>query len=140
MQRIKISNNFYLDEYIPKYLYEKYVQKPHILQGLIDKRLIVADQMLRDYFGHVTINNWWNGGERNWSGLRTAESPYYSQTSQHTYGRASDKIFSVGAEEVRSYIQLHWWELGINCIEADVSWVHSDVRWWTGNELLIVKP
>lgn len=127
-----------MDEYIPRDLYLKYQSKPHILFGLLDNRLITADQKLRDQFGSVTINNWWSGGDRNWSGLRTPDSSFYSPTSQHSFGRASDKLFSVTAEEVRQYIQDHWQKLGITCIESDVSWVHSDVRYWTGNELLIV--
>ncbi|HAQ19615.1 MAG TPA: hypothetical protein DCR40_10350 [Prolixibacteraceae bacterium] len=140
MQRINLTAKLYLDEYIPKDLYLKYQDKPHILIGLLDNRLIEADQKLREVFGSVTINNWWNGGQRNWSGLRTPESPDYSPTSQHSFGRASDKLFSVPAEEVRKYIQEHWHELGITCIEDGVSWVHSDVRFCTGNELLIVRP
>jgi len=140
-ERIKLTTNLYLDEYIPKDLYLKFEKTPQILIGLIDERLIKADQMLRDQFGPVTINNWYTGGDRQWSGLRTKESPDYSPTSQHSFGRASDKLFSqVDAETVRKYIAEHWRELGITCIEAGVSWVHSDVRSWKGNQLLIVKP
>ncbi|MFH2141061.1 MAG: hypothetical protein ABIJ97_01465 [Bacteroidota bacterium] len=142
MARVQLSTNFYLDEYIPKEMYSKYIHKPHILIGLIDPRLVKADQMLRDHFGPVTINNWFHNLERNWSGLRTPESTYYSPTSQHTFGRASDKLFKdADAEEVREYIKKEWKKLGITCIEADVSWVHSDVRFiMSQNDLLIVKP
>lgn len=142
MNKIKLSANLYLDEYIPKELYTAYSGREHILTGLIDKRLIEADQKLRDYFGVVTINNWWNGGERNWSGLRTYGSPYYSATSQHSFGRASDKLFkNATAEEVREYIKKNWKDLGIYCIEIDVNWVHSDIRLILNQtELLQVKP
>ena len=141
MERIQLARNFWLDEYIPKELYLQYIGREHILIGLLDERLIQADQKLRNKFGAVTINNWWHGGVRNWSGIRTSDSPYYSFTSQHTWGRASDKIFSkVTAEEVRAYIRINWAELGINCIEDKVSWVHSDVRFTTSNNLLIVQP
>ena len=141
MSRIKLSNNLFLDEYIPEALYRKYEKKPHILQGLLLKKMIDADQMLRDEFGSVTINNWWHGGSRNWSGIRTSESPYYSPGSQHSYAKASDKIFrNASADEVRKHIQQNQKELGITCIEANVSWVHSDFRWVSGNKLLIVYP
>lgn len=139
--RIQLTKNFWLDEYIPKELYESLAHKPDILIGLLDKININADQILRDKFGPVTINNWWFGGERNWSGIRTPDSPYYSKTSQHSFGRASDKIFSyASAEEVRNYIKIHYKTLGITCIEANVSWTHSDVRWTRSDELLIVYP
>lgn len=140
MIRIPLSTNLFLDEYIPREMYMKHQDNPNVLIGLIDPRLIRADQMLRDKFGSVTINNWWNGGPRQWSGIRTPESPDYSPTSQHTHGRASDKLFSnATAETVRNYIKEHYIELGITCIEANVSWVHSDVRNWSGS-LLIVTP
>lgn len=141
MDRIRLTSNLFLDEYIPRELYLKYQSRPQILVGLLDKRLIMADQKLRDKFGSVTINNWWNDGPRQWSGIRTPESPEYSPTSQHTFGRASDKLFShAPAELVRAYIRENWLTLGITCIEDEVSWVHSDVRFWEGNSLLIVKP
>lgn len=141
MNRIKLTDNLFLDEYIPKELYLKYESKPHILIGLIDKQLVEADQALRHQFGPVTINDWWHGGNRNWSGIRTPDSSYYSPTSQHSFGRASDKLFAKSAaEEVRQFIRQHWKELGITCIEDGVSWVHSDIRWNQSNNLLIVYP
>lgn len=141
MNRVELSKNLYLDEYIPKSLYQQYQHKPHLLIGLIDKVLIEADQKLRDYFGPVTINNWVHGGDRQWSGLRTRESDYYSYLSQHTFGRASDKIFrDVTADEVRNHLKKHYKKYGITCIEADVSWVHSDVRQCAGDNLIIVYP
>lgn len=141
MKRIRLSKNFHLDEYIPKELYLKWQHKPHVLIGLLDYKLILADQMLRDKFGSTTINNWYIGGNRNWSGIRTPESPYYSPTSQHSMGRASDKVFKdVTAYEVRSYIKMHFRALGITCIEENVSWVHSDCRWTNKDELHLVYP
>jgi hypothetical protein len=117
------------------------VGREYILTGLLDERLIKSDQGLRNTFGPVTINNWWDGGERNWSGIRTPDSPYYSPTSQHTSGRASDKLFSrISAYEVREFIKAMHFSLGITCIEDNVSWVHSDVRWVKNNELLIIQP
>lgn len=141
MERIKISKNFFLDEYIPKKLYIKYEKKPYRLLAMLDGRLVNADQLLRNEFGPITINNWWNDKDRNWSGIRTPDSKDYSFTSQHTWGRASDKIFHTAtAEQVREFIKQYWKKLGITCIEDDINWVHSDTRWWSVDELLIVKP
>ena len=140
MKRIQLTTNLFLDEYIPKDLYLKFQNKPHILISLLDDRLIKSDQMLRDKFGPMTINNWWSGGDRNWSGLRTPDSPYYSMTSQHSYGRASDKLFKVSAQEVREYIKQNWKQIGITRIEDNVSWVHSDVGFTQLDSLLIFTP
>ena len=137
---IKLTKNLSLHEYIPETLYREYEGREHILIGLLDKRLVTADQLLRDRFGPVTINNWWWGGRRTWSGLRTQDSPYFSPTSQHSFGRASDKLFAkVTAEEVLEDIRPNHERYGITGIEEGVSWVHSDVRWSLGG-LSIFKP
>ncbi len=78
----------------------------------------------------MTINNYHWNGDRQWSGLRTHASMYYSETSQHSFGRAIDAVFSdYTAEEVRLYIRNN---LGffpyIKGIEDDVKWLHIDVR------------
>ena len=146
MKTIRLTKNLWLHEYIQEGLYKQYAEnKPHYLMGLIDQRLPILDQFMRDRFGMVTINNWSSGGDRQWSGLRTPESPYYSKFSQHSYGRASDKLFrDATAEEVREDIKKNYEKLyqplGLTCIEDNVSWVHSDVRYHTFGGLLIVKP
>ena len=140
MNRIQLAQNLYLDEYIPKDMYTQYEGREHILIGLLDKRLIMADQWLRDHFGPMTINNWYLGGERQWSGLRIVGSPQYSPTSQHSFGRASDKIFKeVTAEEVREFIRINHSIGMITCIEKNVSWVHSDVRQLWNTDFLEVS-
>lgn len=146
MQRIKISKNFCLDEYIPKELYKKYESKPQRLIAMLDSRLIQIDQFLRTRFGSTTINNWYTGGNRNWSGIRTPDSSYYSFTSQHSWGRASDKVYkNVTAEEVRRDIIMNWKNiyqpLGLTTIEANVSWLHSDCRYIKDQkQIFIVYP
>lgn len=147
MKTYKITDNLWLHEYIPELLYKKFCEvKPHYLMNMIDPRLFEADQFMRDRFGPVTINNWHSEGEREWSGIRTHGSPYYKIFSEHSYGRGSDKIFKqVIAEEVREDIienyDTMYRQLGVTCIEANVSWVHSDLRalLYPG-ELLIVYP
>lgn len=141
MSRISLTTNLYLDEYIPEQLYRKYENNPQILIAMLDKRMVLADQSLRNKFGPETINNWWHGGDRDESGIRIPGHKHYSPTSQHAFGRASDKIFrDVLASEVRTYIKAHFRELGITAIEDNVSWVHSDTRWVQGNSLLVFKP
>ncbi len=144
---IQLTKNLSLHEYIPKSLYEKWAGvKDNYLLNCLDPRLVKADQFLRRRFGAITINNWMEGGPRNWSGIRTPDSPYYSKYSQHSWGRASDKVFKdATADEVRSDIKKNYMKLyyllGLTCIEENVSWVHSDHRYLLGSdELLIVYP
>ena len=80
----------------------------------------------------MTVNNYYWGKNREWSGLRTSDSPYYSAFSQHTFGRAADCLFSgISAEEVRQDIlanpQDNDFKL-IGSLELGVSWLHFDVR------------
>ena len=69
MERIKLSKNFYLDEYIPEGLYREFEHKKHILIGLVDKRLIAADQKLRKVqtrivlFWHLSGESWIHGSD-----------------------------------------------------------------------------
>lgn len=99
---------------------------------LLDDRLLITLDRLREKYGSMTINNWSYGGNREWSGLRTADSPYFSKYSQHSFGRAADIIFkNVTAEEVRQdmleSLDDEVYEY-VNSIELGVSWVHLDCR------------
>jgi len=137
MKRKQLTKNLWLDEYIPKETYEKYQHKLHWLERQLDERMIIADQMLRNKFGAVTINNWMSGGVRNESGLRTPSCNYYSLMSGHTIGKASDKLFkNATTEEVLEDIKKNYRIYGITEIETGVSWVHSGVRDYKGNELI----
>lgn len=127
MNRIKISENFFLDEYIPKELYLS-ADDPSKLISLIEPELIVSDQLLRNEFGPVIINNWWSGGDRHLSGFRPQDCKIGASKSDHKRGMASDKIFiNTTANIVRMYIRENWEILGITKIEIDISWVHSSV-------------
>jgi len=134
LKRVQLSKNLWLHEYIDEKLYREYEAKNQLykLVWRLDSRLIIADQLLRDKFGSITINNWMYDGDRNWSGLRTPESPYYSENSQHSFGRASDKLFKVDASVVIKYIQDNYESifkaLGIGGLEIRATWVHWDLR------------
>ena len=99
---------------------------------LLDDRMLITLDRLREKYGKATVNNWKFGGDRHWSGLRTPDSPYYSTYSQHSYGRAADVIFNdVTSEEVRQEIIANptdpTFEF-ITSMEEGVSWLHFDVR------------
>lgn len=124
--------HFSAHELVPRQVYEDRGEKSF---QLIDKNLLRFIDFLRNKFGSATINNWYWGGDREWSGLRTADSPYFSQYSQHTLGRAVDIVFKdYTAEEVRFWLKANVEEwilvtgvLSIT-IEEGVSWLHIDFR------------
>ena len=119
--------HFDIKELVPPHIFEQRGEKAW---ELLDERALRTLDSLRDKFGPITVNNWAFGGDRKWSGLRTPESPYYSETSQHSYGRAFDCIFhKKEAEEVRQYLLKNRDEFpAITSIELDVSWLHFDCR------------
>ena len=120
---------FKIYELVSRRFYQQYGQRAW--QFLQIKPLITADR-LRERYGKTKINDYrWNG-KRQWAGLRTPESPFYSDTSQHSFGNGFDPIFKhVTAEEVREDIvkkpNLKAFEY-ITAIELDVSWFHFDCR------------
>ena len=122
-----ICKHFKIHELVPPRIYEKRGEKAW---ELLDERALITLDALRDRFGVATVNNYKFGGTRLWSGLRTPDSPYYSETSQHSLGKAFDVIFKeIDAEEAREYILTHPSEFPfITGLELDVSWLHFDVR------------
>jgi len=123
------SKYFKIHELVPKKMFEKYGEAAW---RYVDPRLIESIDKLKEHFnlGTMTINNYFWGGNREWSGIRTPESHYYSFGSQHSYANAIDAVFShYSEEEVRNYI-IDNKDLfpHIKGIELGVSWLHIDVR------------
>jgi len=125
------AKHFRVEEFVPESLYKVRGEK---CWELIDDRLVKTADQLKEKFpeGSMTINNWVWDGNRMWSGLRTAESRWYSPTSQHSFGRAFDAVFSDYDEaEVRRYVIEHPEEFPyVRGVEdfAGMGWVHVDVR------------
>lgn len=152
MKRVKLAANLWLDEYIPKAVYERPYKQGDVWFGRADAfnavlirklnpLLIKSDQMLRDKFGPVTLNDWWGGGRFNNRGLRVCGTDVGAELSDHFQGNASDKVFAnATAEEVRNEIKKNWKKYGITIIEADTSWVHSSVAWVMDQKSLIIVP
>ena len=88
MKRIKVSKNFYLDEFIDKGIYNRFEAKS---QRYIRPELIKIAQIVRDYTEKsVTINNWSTGGSYKESGLRSFKTSTGATYSAHKYGAAMD--------------------------------------------------
>jgi len=120
---------FIIQELVPPQVYKDRGDKAW---ELLDERMLQTIDAIRDHFGvSCTINNWKWGGNRQWSGLRTVESPYYSPYSQHSFGRAFDILVgNLDAEEVREEIIKFRKEKFpfISGMELCVSWLHVDCR------------
>lgn len=128
------SKYFKIHELVPKHIYEEFGEDAW---RFVSPKLIDTIDTLKEDFGMgtMTINNYFWGGERNWSGLRTPSSSYYSPTSRHSLDEnnhflAIDAVFSAyPASEVRSKILREPDRYPhVKGIELDVSWVHVDVR------------
>lgn len=123
--------HFKIHELVPPQVYKDRGEKAW---ELLDIRMLKTIDRLRDCYGSMTINNYFWGGDREWSGLRTPDSPYYSKYSQHTFGRACDCLFKdVSSEQVRQDLLNNPYTFEyigeyIESLELGVSWLHFDVR------------
>ena len=136
------SKHFKIHELVPKSIYTKYGEGAW---KFISRDIIIAIDNLKEHFnkGTMTINNYYWNGDRNWSGLRTPDSPYYNPTSAHSMGKAVDIIFSsYDINEVREYIRNNHKILvpTITRMEDNVSWLHIDCFNTNTDELVIFNP
>jgi hypothetical protein len=133
--RIQISKNFFLDEYVTREFYERWERK---CINWIRPEVIRIDQFLRDRFHvRIIINDWWNGGKRQQSGLRYPDAGIGARDSLHKFGCASDKIFidkppefyaEVRRDIIRNFKEFYQ-PLGLTTIEANTeTWLHTDIR------------
>ena len=125
------AKHFKIHELIPPLTYTRFGNTKGWM--LLDPKLIMLIDAMRERYGSATCNNYKYGGNRNWSGLRTSDSPYYSAYSQHSFGRAADLLFNgMTAEEVRQDIIAKpddFLEISPSIsMETGVSWCHVDVR------------
>ena len=134
------SKHFSIEELVPKSIYIKYGGSK--CWEFLDPQLIKMIDVIKDRFpnGTCSINTWkWNGN-RNWSGIRIPNTPYYSEGSMHSWGKAVDMVFSkYTADEVREDIlsNANIYPF-IKGLELGISWVHIDTR--TRDDLLAFYP
>ena len=136
------SKFFKLHELVPPNILKLFNEEA--AWGILDPKLIQMIDKIKETFpdGSMTINNYFWGGDREWSGLRTTDSSYYSVRSQHALGKASDAIFShYPIKEVRDYIIEHPEEFTqVGGIELGVSWLHIDTRNRVDNKIKLFYP
>lgn len=101
--------------------------------SFLNPHALMALDSIRELFDcPVTVNNWLWGGHFNYRGLRPKDCSIGADYSQHRLGNAFDcDVKGHTAEEVRETILASKDLFGIqhiNCIEADVNWLHFDCR------------
>ncbi len=151
---MKLTTNFYLQEFVSKAFYDFYGEK---CIRYLDPKLPIMAQGFRDRLGvPIIINNWVSGGPFNYRGYRD-DSFYYEEInsglyelkrkglgSQHRFGRAIDfHTNSITPDEIREDIKKNfdvYKKMGITTIEENVNWVHVDMRWTNKDDLFLVYP
>lgn len=128
------AKHFDIRELVPE---QVYLDRGDKAWELLDDRAILTLDALREHFGPMIVNNWhmfnhpsWTPKLRQWAGLRTSDSPWGTQYSQHQFGRAFDVIFrDWRSKDVRAYILANPDKFPyIGSLELGVSWFHFDVR------------
>jgi hypothetical protein len=122
-----MPDHFKIEELVPKQVHN---ERGFRAWELLDDRLLITLDQLRDEYGSITVNDWLWGGINEWRGLRTPKSAWYRPYSQHTFGRAADCIFNdVNVDKVRADILKYPDRFPcINSIELDTPHLHFDVR------------
>ncbi len=157
MKRIRISDNFFLDEFIPPEMYRRFGEKSLLW---LRPDVVRIAQALRHLFGACTINDWSQEGEINAleflklpnaikgksyteSGIRLPDSKTGATFSMHKYGCAADlKFKDTDPDTIRRFIIANYHEkfrpLGLRRMEAQTpTWVHVDVGNTGWSELTI---
>ena len=138
-----IANYFRIEELVPQAVF--------LALGRASIELIspVAFTMLnqaREILGvSLTVNNWFWGGNRQYSGFRPHEyytniADYLKSRSQHKYGRAFDFIPKGMStkDAIKMLIENHHSGSLISFIEIDRDWVHIDCRQNRNGEPLVL--
>jgi hypothetical protein len=142
---MKVSNNFTIQEFVPKAVYEQWGVSS---MWFVDPRIISLAQFFRDHFGSsITINNWHTGGKYSERGFRLPDTKTGGALSQHKFGRAVDMSISGQTpetifKEVKENENL-FLAKGLTTVENPEftpSWFHVDIRVTGLNKLLVVNP
>lgn len=145
MNRIAVTDNFFLDEFIDPVTYS--ARGARSIE-LMDMRIILAIQYLRDITGKkITVNNWIHGKILRLRGYRPEGTRIGAKWSQHKYGRALDfNIEGMTTREVHALILEHeqvfierQWITVIEDPRDSPTWIHVDCRYTGMDKIRIVK-
>ena len=130
---------FHVSELVPPALFEKYGETRS--WNFVNKRAFENLVRFREYVGHpFVINNYKTGGPREWSGLRTPDSPYYQLTSQHSFANAYDiQCPDLDPKELQDIVQKVYADYEIGGLELASTWTHIDWRFNLDGSLSVIE-
>jgi len=148
MNRVKVSDDFYADEFFYPSIYHRLHKKwgEERVSWWINPQRIQRLQLLRDLVGvPVTNCNWATGGPFKYSGLRPMTSLVGAIDSQHKYNNADDpKVWGMDSEQVHNIIHENWdafRKIGVTTLEhpdktrgKGLGWTHMDGRFVSPGE------
>lgn len=139
MNRIKLSEHYYIDELVCKEVYMQFYEKSIYF---IDKKLIDCIEQLRTYFNTVlTFNTWFTGGDINNAGFVIDNIV----KDQRSYGRGVNIYFPKGTnyDTIRETIRNKYdtfRKMGISTIKTGTKdYLYIDVRWTNMDKLLEIN-
>lgn len=145
--RIKISDNFYMDEFCNPSLYPIVKNNLTDIYKYLDQRIVNICQQVRNMSGWpILINNWFNGGDLKERCIREPGSKTGAARSRHKYLKKDGKVtkkcdavdITIGnmtAAEMHEWVKVHsiiLYDLGLRCVEHESltpTWVHLDLRY-----------
>lgn len=131
---------FKIYELVPRKIYKELGNKAW---KLFDWRALYTLDCLREFFGKLTVNDWYWGGKRQYAGWRPQNCRVGSKWSLHKRGAAFDpKSKTISAEQMRLKILEHNILFPyISAIESDTpTWVHFDLRCDESDTILVFAP
>lgn len=142
---MKISNNFYSEEFLSKQTHDYIVSKGLLPQWFVDKQLVEFCEWIKSKTNNakVVINDWYWKGQYNSSALR-GPNDIGAEFSQHKFMNALDiKVKGYTPEQLRQlildnfeYVNKTFGITTIEKIKFTPTWLHVDKR-WTGLDYLL---
>ena len=142
--RIKIVDNFFLDELLHPDIYFA-VKDP---MRFLDMRVVLGMQFVRDKAKTpFTVNNWATGGKREFSGMRPMHTTKGALFSMHKFCRAYDIICKGGPDLLHQIIKDNQGELiqseritRVENISHAPTWTHIDNAWTGMDSVYFFNP
>lgn len=128
-----IPNYFELFELLPKEFFKRwFALYGNKLWQIFPTEVLWTQDMLRETYGRIVVNDWHWGGENQWRGYRTMDCPIGAPLSMHKFALAVDCVFmDTDVREVRRDImenpdceEFQY----IRCIEVGTPHLHWDFR------------